>query len=235
MIILSKILYKRNALSILVVVCLDDSCPVKYGLRLSVDERYRSLKKQLSDLCGIPPSRLLLVDVYGALVRVSSILSCSVSRCYRNRLQWTFKESNHDRFTTNVWNNVILILFHRVFRKITQRSKSNWVEIFLRTSFPSICPFRRWWMLLKRGFNNPANSPRLPIIRTWATRCMAAASARFNGFMLVRGIFYILASGMVFIFSSFTEINPSIEDFNQLCRNLRFYVRICMCKRLTLA
>lgn len=51
------------------VVCLDESCPVKYGLRVNIDEKYRGLKRQLSDLCGIAASQLLLVDVCGALVR----------------------------------------------------------------------------------------------------------------------------------------------------------------------
>ena len=57
------------------VVRLDESCPVKYGLRLSMDEKYRGVKKQLSELSGIPASQLLLVDVYGALVRVSLIFN----------------------------------------------------------------------------------------------------------------------------------------------------------------
>lgn len=52
------------------MVCLDESCPVKYGLRVNIDEKYRGLKRQLSDLCGIAASQLLLVDVCGALVRV---------------------------------------------------------------------------------------------------------------------------------------------------------------------
>jgi hypothetical protein len=54
------------------VVRLDESCPVKYGLRLNMDEKYRGLKKQLGDLCGLPTSQLLLVDVFGTLVRVSN-------------------------------------------------------------------------------------------------------------------------------------------------------------------
>ena len=54
----------------LAVIRLNQPHAVKYGLCLNMDEKYRSLKKQLSVLCGVPPSRLLLVDVYGTLVRV---------------------------------------------------------------------------------------------------------------------------------------------------------------------
>ena len=52
------------------VVRLDGSQPVRYGLKLEVDEKYRLMKEQLSELCGVPYSRLLLVEVYGALVKV---------------------------------------------------------------------------------------------------------------------------------------------------------------------
>lgn len=54
----------------LAVVRLDGSQPVRYGLKLEMDDKYRSLKQSLSDLCGIPGSRLLLVEVYGAMIRV---------------------------------------------------------------------------------------------------------------------------------------------------------------------
>jgi len=53
------------------VVRLNQPHAVKYGLCLNMDEKYHGLKKQLSVLCGVPASRLLLVDVYGTLVRVS--------------------------------------------------------------------------------------------------------------------------------------------------------------------
>jgi len=52
------------------VVRLTEPHAVKYGLCLNMDEKYRGLKKQLSDLCGVPVLRLLCVDVYGTLVRV---------------------------------------------------------------------------------------------------------------------------------------------------------------------
>ena len=44
-----------------------------------MDEKYRGLKKQLSVLCGVPASRLLLVDVYGTLVRVCHLLLTNLS------------------------------------------------------------------------------------------------------------------------------------------------------------
>ena len=61
------------------VVRLSEPHAVKYGLCLNMDERYRGLKRQLSGLCAVPVSQLLLVDVYGTLVRVS--LSVCLSVC----------------------------------------------------------------------------------------------------------------------------------------------------------
>ncbi len=53
------------------VVRLDGSQPVRYGLKVEVDERYKTLKEGLSELSGIPTTSLLLVEVYGATIRVS--------------------------------------------------------------------------------------------------------------------------------------------------------------------
>ena len=49
---------------------LDGSTPTKYGVRLNMDEKYRGLKKQLSELTDIPTPQILLVEVFGALVKV---------------------------------------------------------------------------------------------------------------------------------------------------------------------
>jgi len=57
-----------------VVVRLNQPHAVKYGLCMNMDEKYRSLKQQLSVLCGVPASRLVLVEVYGTLVRVNLYL-----------------------------------------------------------------------------------------------------------------------------------------------------------------
>ena len=51
---------------------LDGSLPTKYGLRLNIDETYGQMKKQLSELCGIPAGELLLVELFGASVKVCS-------------------------------------------------------------------------------------------------------------------------------------------------------------------
>ncbi|KAL3227778.1 hypothetical protein MRX96_003740 [Rhipicephalus microplus] len=46
-----------------VVVRLDGSMPIRYGLQLNPDERYLSVKQQLSPLCGLAPQQLLLAEV----------------------------------------------------------------------------------------------------------------------------------------------------------------------------
>lgn len=54
-----------------VVMFLDGRQPVKYGLKMEMDEKYQQLKVELEKLCGVPASRLLLVDVYASNIRVS--------------------------------------------------------------------------------------------------------------------------------------------------------------------
>lgn len=48
---------------------LDGSTPVKYGLRLNMDEKYKALKQELSTLSGIPADQLLLVEIVGPIVK----------------------------------------------------------------------------------------------------------------------------------------------------------------------
>ena len=55
------------------VMRLDGSVPVKYGLRLNMDEKYRGLKRHLSELSSIPPGHILLVEIFGALVKVGPL------------------------------------------------------------------------------------------------------------------------------------------------------------------
>ncbi len=50
---------------------LDGSIPIKYGLRLNVDEKYKALKKHISILTSLPVSQILLSEVLGAVVKVS--------------------------------------------------------------------------------------------------------------------------------------------------------------------
>lgn len=52
------------------MIRLDGSQPVRYGLKLEVDEKYRALRQSLSQLCGIAKSNLLLVEMYGSMIRV---------------------------------------------------------------------------------------------------------------------------------------------------------------------
>ncbi|CAG0879349.1 unnamed protein product [Cyprideis torosa] len=47
----------------------DGSIPVNYGLRLDVDATNADLKKQLSALCKVPPSSLLLVELQGPRIK----------------------------------------------------------------------------------------------------------------------------------------------------------------------
>ena len=56
------------------VMRLDGSTPTKYGLRLNMDEKYKGLKKQLSQLTSIPMPQILLVEIFGALVKVGEVL-----------------------------------------------------------------------------------------------------------------------------------------------------------------
>ncbi|XP_048120493.1 LOW QUALITY PROTEIN: ubiquitin carboxyl-terminal hydrolase 32 [Alosa alosa] len=48
---------------------LDGSTPVRYGLRLNMDEKYTGLKKQLSELCGLKPEQILLAEVHNSNIR----------------------------------------------------------------------------------------------------------------------------------------------------------------------
>uniref|UniRef100_A0AAQ4P084 Ubiquitin carboxyl-terminal hydrolase 32 n=1 Tax=Gasterosteus aculeatus aculeatus TaxID=481459 RepID=A0AAQ4P084_GASAC len=51
------------------VIKLDGSTPVRYGLRLNMDEKYTGLKKQLSELCGLKPEQILLAEVHTANIK----------------------------------------------------------------------------------------------------------------------------------------------------------------------
>ncbi|KAJ7995851.1 hypothetical protein DPEC_G00231010 [Dallia pectoralis] len=53
----------------IIVIQLDGSCPVRYGLRLNVDEKYTGLKKILSDLCCLKPEQILLAEVHASNVK----------------------------------------------------------------------------------------------------------------------------------------------------------------------
>ncbi|XP_064618756.1 ubiquitin carboxyl-terminal hydrolase 32-like [Lineus longissimus] len=53
----------------IIMIKLDGSVPVKYGLRLNMDEKYKTLKKQLSEHSNIPFNRILLVELFGAVIK----------------------------------------------------------------------------------------------------------------------------------------------------------------------
>ena len=57
-----------------IVVHLEGSTPTKYGLLLNNDDRYKAVKRELSKYCGLVSSQLLLVEIFGASVRVKYIL-----------------------------------------------------------------------------------------------------------------------------------------------------------------
>lgn len=52
------------------VIKLDGSTPVRYGLRLNMDEKYTGLKKQLSELCSLKPEQILLTEVHASNIKV---------------------------------------------------------------------------------------------------------------------------------------------------------------------
>ncbi|EDO39905.1 predicted protein [Nematostella vectensis] len=53
----------------IVVVPLSGATPVKYGLLLNNDDKYKAVRKELAKLCVINVAQLLLVEVYGATVK----------------------------------------------------------------------------------------------------------------------------------------------------------------------
>ncbi|XP_032446586.1 ubiquitin carboxyl-terminal hydrolase 32 isoform X3 [Xiphophorus hellerii] len=51
------------------VIKLDGSTPVRYGLRLNMDEKYTGLKKLLSELCSLKPEQILLAEVHASNIK----------------------------------------------------------------------------------------------------------------------------------------------------------------------
>ena len=49
---------------------LDGSQPVRYGIKMELDDKYRRLKEIVSDMCGVALANLRLAEVYGATVKV---------------------------------------------------------------------------------------------------------------------------------------------------------------------
>ncbi|XP_041949811.1 ubiquitin carboxyl-terminal hydrolase 32-like isoform X1 [Alosa sapidissima] len=53
----------------IIVIQLDGSTPVRYGLRLNVDEKYTGLKRLLSKLCSLRPEQILLAEVHTSNIK----------------------------------------------------------------------------------------------------------------------------------------------------------------------
>lgn len=53
----------------IIVIKLDGSTPVRYGLRLNVDEKYSGLKILLSELCHLRPEQILLVEIHLSCIK----------------------------------------------------------------------------------------------------------------------------------------------------------------------
>uniref|UniRef100_A0A8K9UHI5 ubiquitinyl hydrolase 1 n=1 Tax=Oncorhynchus mykiss TaxID=8022 RepID=A0A8K9UHI5_ONCMY len=51
------------------VIMLDGSTPVRFGLRLNMDDKYTDLKKQLSELCSLKPEQILLAEVHTSNIK----------------------------------------------------------------------------------------------------------------------------------------------------------------------
>lgn len=60
------------------VIKLDGTTPVRYGLRLNMDEKYTGLKKQLSELCSLKPEQILLAEVHTSNIKVGVLSSLVV-------------------------------------------------------------------------------------------------------------------------------------------------------------
>jgi len=63
------------------VVHLEGTTPTKYGLLLNNDDRYKDVKKELSKYCGLVSSQLLLVEIFGASVKVAGGVECNEMCC----------------------------------------------------------------------------------------------------------------------------------------------------------
>ncbi|XP_075983851.1 ubiquitin specific protease 32 isoform X2 [Anticarsia gemmatalis] len=50
------------------VMLLDGSVPIKYGVRVNSEGTYLDLKKKLSELCGLTPEAMLIVELSGATI-----------------------------------------------------------------------------------------------------------------------------------------------------------------------
>lgn len=71
------------------VVRLDGSVPVKYGLRLNMDEKYSAVKEQLAHLSGLPACRLYLAEVAGSQIKVILLMWSVIAVIFLREREWT--------------------------------------------------------------------------------------------------------------------------------------------------
>lgn len=69
----SFILQLNNCVNVVVilVIKLDGTVPVKYGLRMNADDKHSVVKSKLSSLSGISANNLKLTEIIGAQIKVS--------------------------------------------------------------------------------------------------------------------------------------------------------------------
>lgn len=81
------------------MIKLEGSTPIRYGLRLNMDEKYMGLKKQLSELCSLKPEQILLAEVHASNIKVCEAQKhLSTARLSGvNRL--LFGNKNHSRIS----------------------------------------------------------------------------------------------------------------------------------------
>ncbi|KAL7986941.1 hypothetical protein Chor_005860 [Crotalus horridus] len=61
----------------IIVTKLDGTTPVRYGLRLNMDEKYSDLKKHLSELCALKPDQILLAEVHSSNIKsTNGMINC---------------------------------------------------------------------------------------------------------------------------------------------------------------
>lgn len=59
-----------NCVILLLVIKLDGTVPVKYGLRMNADDKHSIVKSKLSSLSGITANNLKLAEIIGAQIKV---------------------------------------------------------------------------------------------------------------------------------------------------------------------
>lgn len=116
----------KNLFSLLVIK-LDGTTPVRYGLRLNMDEKYTGLKKQLSDLCGLKSEQILLAEVHGSNIKViltilsgkplipSKITVFSINYC----VKWPREIIKHNEN----WKKIVMLFILEETKRVSTKLK----------------------------------------------------------------------------------------------------------------